>query len=251
MLPKNVWIWWEQGWDKAPYITQYTVKSFQMLNPDYRIHQVSKDNINLYLKDVDWIFECEGAAFRADIVRLLLLQKHGGVYTDAATFCCVNIDAFVKEINFNDFWGFDLKSFNPKSDSRTLCSWFYISMPDTYIINTFTNKFITSAKKNPIKHVYYEHHRILSSLIKTNPYFTNWYNNLTKISGFQNRISMDSIITQKNNKPKWFHPNNIMQKIENDEFKIIKLRHKACPPKNKLLEKNTIFSKLLERYVHH
>ena len=152
MVPKLIWLWWEQGWSKAPYICSYTVESFTKMNPDYKIHLLDRDNINNFIDtEYNWLFNCQGAAFRADIIRLLLLQKYGGVYADAATFCCTNISSFIDEIEFNQFWGFDIKSFNKKEDKRSLASWFYISIPNTYIINKFTDTFLENAKKKSNK----------------------------------------------------------------------------------------------------
>ena len=211
MIPKIIWLWWEQGWNNAPFICSYTVKSFTLLNPEFKINLVSRDNINDFIDtEYNWLFNCKGAAFRADIIRLLLLQKYGGVYADAATFCCINILTFINEINFDKFWGFDIKSFNKQNDKRTLGSWFYISLPNTYIINTFTNAFLKNAKENPIKHQYYLHHHTLTDLIENDTKFKEWYNKLTKISMFQNRIHAKFLSypsTTVLQEKKWFHPN--------------------------------------------
>lgn len=32
-LPKHIWLWWEQGWEQAPFICSITKKTFQKLNP--------------------------------------------------------------------------------------------------------------------------------------------------------------------------------------------------------------------------
>ena len=46
------------------------------MNPQFKINLVERDNINDFIDTkYNWLFNCEGAAFRADIIRLLLLQK--------------------------------------------------------------------------------------------------------------------------------------------------------------------------------
>jgi hypothetical protein len=255
MIPKIVWLWWEQGWDNAPFISSYTVKSFTLLNPDFKINLVSRDNINDFIDaEYNWLFNCRGAAFRADIIRLLLLQKYGGVYADAATFCCINILNFINEIKFDNFWGFDIKSFTKdKNDRRTLASWFYISMPNTYIINNFTNVFLKNAKKNPIKHPYFLHHYTLTDLIENDTKFKEWYNKLTKISAFQNRIHTHllsqphtTVVKQKD----WFHPTDIVSSIKNKKFKILKLRHRGVGDEKQLLEQGTFFRLIIDTYLN-
>jgi hypothetical protein len=256
MIPKIIWLWWEQGWNNAPFICSYTLNSFKQMNPQFKINLVGRDNINDFIDTkYNWLFNCEGAAFRADIIRLLLLQKYGGVYADAATFCCINILTFIDEINFNQFWGFDIKSFNKKrNDKRTLCSWFYISMPNTYIINNFTNAFLQNAKTNPIKHDYYLHHHTLTDLIENDKQFQLWYNNLTKISGFKNRIHANFLSypsTTILKETEWFHPNDIEFLVKNKKFKILKLRHKNIAGKNQLLKDGTFFRLIIDTYLPH
>lgn len=253
MVPKLIWLWWEQGWSKAPYICSYTVESFTKMNPDYKIHLLDRDNINNFIDtEYNWLFNCQGAAFRADIIRLLLLQKYGGVYADAATFCCTNISSFIDEIEFNQFWGFDIKSFNKKEDKRSLASWFYISIPNTYIINKFTDTFLENAKKNPINHEYYLHHYTLTDLINNDVEFKSWYHKLIKISAFQNRIHatfLSSPCTTVIKMEEWFHPIEIKSLIKCNAFKILKLTHKNIGNKTELLTNGSYFSLLIHSYL--
>lgn len=254
-IPKQIWLWWEQGWEKAPFICSYTIKSFEKLNPEFQINLVCKKNLSNYLEDYEWVFECEGPAFRADIIRLLLLKKYGGVYSDAVTFCCVNLNDFLQEISFDRFWAFDIKSFNElRNDKRTVASWFYISTENNYLINTFTNVFIEKAKQNPKIHHYFLHHHTLTELIESDREFEKWYENLTKISAFQNRIQtkyLDAMIDKIQIKePEWFHPRNIKASIDNDQFKIIKLRHRNIASQNQLLKANTVFHHLCFSFMN-
>lgn len=254
-LPKHIWLWWEQGWEQAPFICSITKKTFQKLNPEFNINLVSKINLGDYLENYEWIFQCEGPAFRADIIRLLLLQKYGGVYADAATFCCVKLIDFIKEISFDQFWAFDIKTFNKlPNDRRTVASWFYMATENNYIVNTFTNVFVDKAKRNPKRHHYFLHHHTLTELIENDSQFKIWYEKLTKISAFQNRIQtkyLDCMIdTLQIEHPDFFHPTNIKSCIDRQQFKIIKLRHKQIASKNKLMESNTVFYHLYSTIFH-
>lgn len=131
--------------------------------------------------------------------------------------------------------GIDIKAFNTKQDERTLGSWFYISEPNTYIINTFTNTFLEKAKQSPIKHIYFLHHKTLSDLITNDTQFKHWYNNLKKINIFMNRISAKYLACEST---------TIL-----NEFKIIKLRHKGIATKDELLKENTIFRLIIDKYL--
>jgi mannosyltransferase OCH1-like enzyme len=252
---KIVWLWWEQGWDNAPKICLHTCKSFEKMNPTWRIQLVSKNNLfNFIDEEYSWIYQCSGAAFRADIVRLLLLQKYGGAYSDAAALCLCSLDDLINDINFDKFWGFDIKSFNKKPDVRTLCSWFYLSTKNNYIINKFTDTFIDSAKRQKTSHIYFLHHEVLTKLIESDPIFTNWYNKLEKRSGFQNRIPANWLhLNPKNIKvndsEKWNLPYDLEDKIKNNFFTVIKLRHRGVNYNNLYIEGslfNILYSKILK-----
>ena len=206
---------------------------------------MSKYNIFDYIEnDYEWIYKCEGPAFRTDIIRLLLLQKYGGVYLDAACLCCINIDKFIEKINFDRFFAFDIKNYIEKYDGRTLASWFYISTPNNDIINAFTTNFIQAAKYNPVYHPYLLHHYTISDVINKQTNIQKWYHSLYKISAFQNRIDAKILhlnIKTKLHYPEWSHPLHVEDKIKTNSFYIIKLRHKNIKAEHELLKYDTIF----------
>lgn len=252
MVPKQIWLWWEQGWDNAPYICKITCLSYTYFNPTYNVNLVSKKNLHEFITgDINWIFKCEGPAFRADIVRLLLLRKYGGIYSDAATFCCVKLDDFINKIKFDRLWGFNIKEFNVIHDVRTLSSWFYISTKDNYIINKFTDFFVDKAKKNPINHIYLLHHECLTYLITKDEIFKKWYKDMYFISGFSQVIPAHALhlpLEFKYDKKYgiWSH----LYKHDtntNEDLYILKLRHKGIENEELLNKPNTKFSFLINR----
>lgn len=253
-VPKQIWLWWEQGWENAPRITRLTIESYKHFNPDYSINLVSRQNLNNYIdKEYNWLFNCEGPAFRADIIRLLLLQKYGGIYSDAATFCCVSLDKFIEDIRFDRFWSFNVAEFSKQqNEERSLSSWFYISQPNCDIINIFTKSFIENAKKNPRNHPYYLHHITLKKLIHSDPIFSDWYDNMTKISVFHNRLDariLGNNVTSILNQPEWFHVRNVKKEIDDKSFFIIKLRHKELPLLEQLTKQNSVLSYLVSKML--
>lgn len=253
LINKYIWLWWEQGWKNAPIICKATISTFEYYNKDYKIMLVSKNNFNDYIdKEYNWIFNCQGPAFRADIVRTLLLQKYGGVYSDATCFCCINLDNFLNEVGFKDFFTFDIKTYEKGNPSgRTTCSWFLVANPDNYIINNIKNNFLDVAKKNPINHPYFLWHFTLTKLVNNDNNFILWYKNLYKINTFYNRIDSRILhldISTKLNFEKWFHPLEIKKEIDNKTFKIIKLRNNV-DYKN-LYNNNSIYSNLLNNYIY-
>lgn len=258
-IPRYIWLWWEQGWREAPEITKYTILSFKKHNPKWKIKLVSKENIFDFIDSkYKWLFNCEGAATRSDIIRIILLKKYGGVYSDAATVCCIDLDEFINKNNITEFWTPVLNHFH-KTDSY-ISSWFIISTPNNYIVNTFSKKYLKYIKQNPKHHPYFSFHYNFNELIDNNLKFKEFYKNMRKISGFKNRIDTeilhlkmdDDIINDwliSHSFSPSFHPYDIKKKIDNNNFSIIKLRHKNIN-KNYLKNKNSVMNYIIKTYIN-
>ena len=106
-LPKIIWWSWLQGENEAPELAKVCLESLRRNFPDYKIVIVTNDNLDNYVKlpqtildkfNAGWI---KGAHF-ADIIRLNLLAKYGGVWIDATVFCTDN--SLMKIIEKNDMF---------------------------------------------------------------------------------------------------------------------------------------------------
>jgi hypothetical protein len=90
MLNKTIWLLWLQGWDSAPWIIKQVAEAWEINNPEWRIVYISKDNLKEYVSDVDYIYDDRKQIrpqHMADIIRLSLLNHHGGVWADATMLC--------------------------------------------------------------------------------------------------------------------------------------------------------------------
>ncbi|GET13136.1 capsular polysaccharide synthesis protein [Ligilactobacillus agilis] len=106
-FPKIIWWSWLQGENEAPELAKVCLESLRKNFPDYKIVIVTNDNLDNYVKlpqtildkfNAGWI---KGAHF-ADIIRLNLLAKYGGVWIDATVFCTDN--SLMKIIEKNDMF---------------------------------------------------------------------------------------------------------------------------------------------------
>ena len=93
-IPKNIYMFWDKGWDKAPYICQECLLSWKYYNPNWKIITLDKKNIYNYLSKelLDDIWEKKLVQHQADIIRVNLLKKYGGVWTDSTIFCNKSLD---------------------------------------------------------------------------------------------------------------------------------------------------------------
>lgn len=95
---KTIWLLWFQGWDDAPWIVQQAKQSWEIHNPEWNIVLLDANNIKEYLEDADYIMDPKKGvhfATRADIIRLALLYKYGGVWADANVFCMKPLEYWI------------------------------------------------------------------------------------------------------------------------------------------------------------
>lgn len=106
-FPKIIWWSWLQGENEAPELAKVCLESLRRNFPEYKIVVITNDNLGDYIElpqkildkfNAGWI---KGAQF-ADIIRLNLLAKYGGVWMDATVFCTGN--RFIKVIETSDMF---------------------------------------------------------------------------------------------------------------------------------------------------
>jgi len=135
-INKTIWILWLQGWENAPWLPQQVVQSWRVQNPGWNVVLVSESNLNDYVNDIDYMYkDTISPQAKSDIVRLALLNKHGGVWADATLLCLQPLDSWIEEsIQSSNFWmyhgtggGMDIME-GP-------ASWFIVSKQGSYIIH--------------------------------------------------------------------------------------------------------------------
>jgi len=86
---KNIiWTCWWQGEEKAPLLVKKCIASMHQYANGYEVVIINKDNVQRYVEIPDFIIEKHTRgiiphAHFVDIIRLLLLQKYGGVWIDS------------------------------------------------------------------------------------------------------------------------------------------------------------------------
>ncbi|WP_110673688.1 capsular polysaccharide synthesis protein [Salinicola sp. RZ23] len=109
---KIIWMYWHAPLEQAPEVVQLSVRSWQVMNPDYDVRLLSDDTMEAHLGfDFMAAFElCRvrlKVATKVDVLRLYLLSRFGGVWADATLFCLKPLKtwmpALVDEFGFYTF----------------------------------------------------------------------------------------------------------------------------------------------------
>ena len=179
-VTKNIFIYWEQKFINAPEVVKKCVLSWKLKNPTWKIIELDKDNLKEYInieENIDIKNKKIYKAAYSDIIRIYLLEKYGGCWCDATTFCNKPLDSWLHDNISNGFF-----AFNKPAKDRLLSNCFLYSEKNNYIIKKWKEK-ITSYWNNhkKINH-YFRHHYIFGYLYNNNKKFKNIWDLTPKIS---------------------------------------------------------------------
>ena len=180
MVVKNLFIYWAQNFKNAPYIVKECLESWKLKNPDWNIIELNDENLKNYINIEIYIPNIKkkyiSKAHYADIIRIFLLDKYGGCWCDATTFCNKSLDNWLDKNILTGFFGFELKS------DRMLSSWFLYSEENNYIIQKWKEKTILYWKNHNKMHHYFWFHYLFGDLYNSENKFKELWDSTPKIS---------------------------------------------------------------------
>lgn len=156
---KNIFILWFQGFENAPDIVKKCLESWIYYNLDWNIIQLDDSNLHEYIEIDEFRNNEIGLWHLSDIVRLLLLEKHGGVWVDATTFCNCSLNVWIEPNITNGFF-----AFSRPSNDFLFSSWFVYSEPNNYILQKIKESMTTYFRINKKSDVYLILHHLINEL---------------------------------------------------------------------------------------
>jgi hypothetical protein len=151
-LNRVVWMLWLQGFEQAPEIVRFCLHSWKTRNPGWKVVTLDNESLSEYI-DSDSLSVLRGLDInhtkRANLIRLYLISRHGGVWADATGFCVRPLDDWLPEYMGSGFFAFR----NPGPD-RILSNWFLASVKDNLLASTFYELHTDFFRKNsfPLQH---------------------------------------------------------------------------------------------------
>ena len=177
---KNIFICWFQGFDNAPEIVKNCLKSWYHYNPDWNIIQIDDNSLKKYINlsnHIDISKKNISMAHLSDIIRVLLLNKHGGVWVDATTFCNKPLNNWLPQNIKEGFF-----AFNKPGPDRMISNWFLYANKQNHIINKWKNATLNYYKKHDKANTYFIHHYLFERLYNNNEQFKKIWNSVPKLS---------------------------------------------------------------------
>lgn len=180
---KIVWIYWHDGWENAPEIALKCLESWKVKNPDWEIKELCKSNLPDY---IDLNAELPGIESKkitltslSDIIRILLLDKFGGIWVDSTVLCRMPLNEWSVVFSKEDFFAFS----KPAND-RLVSSWFLTAKKDSYIVKKWKEKTIEFWKNRRSVEEYFWFHYLFNELYTSDIEFKNSWDSTPKIAAF-------------------------------------------------------------------
>ena len=238
---KKIFIYWGQSFCNAPTIVTNCVLSWKIRNPNWEIIELDDDNLNNYI-NLEEIIDIKNKKITktaySDIVRIFLLDKFGGCWCDATTFCNQPLDDWLPKHIQHGFFAFD----KPGKD-RLLSSWFLYSEINNYIISKWKEATINYWNNNDEMHTYFWFHYLFGDLYNNN-------NEIKKSWDLVSKISADYPHFLQNNNLLSIPSDNIISHI-NEKKLIYKLTYKIDMSKyNDKCILYYLFNTLKLRFIH-
>ena len=148
-IPKKIWTFWDN--EDIPDIVLKCIGTWKKHNPNYEIIVVNNSNLLKYLPEVDFSkikHINESPQKYSDMVRLYLLAKYGGIWSDATVICQKPYDSWITDMQKNnnyEFVGFYIDGFTLpqfKESSPVIENWFFACKKGSVMVNDWLKEFL-------------------------------------------------------------------------------------------------------------
>jgi len=179
---KNIFIYWAQGFGFAPEVVQKCLLSWKIRNPTWTIYELDDLNISNFININESIPDMNKKTISktgySDIVRIHLLEKYGGCWCDATTFCNIPLDEWLPNKIVSGFFAFQRRDMGPNIKTS---SWFIYSDLSNHIITSWKKHTISFWGTNNESIQYFWFHHLFADLYRTNTQFQEMWDSTQKM----------------------------------------------------------------------
>lgn len=200
-IPRKLWIYWDSGEENAPELVRHCIASWRRHNPGWDIRVLSAETA---AQAVDLAFNPSEVPIQsyADLLRLRLLKRHGGVWADATTFCLAPLDNWLPITAQRGFFAFTWTKtdawFTWPGMRRSMTNWFLASEPNGCFISLWEKACFAYWEGRTKPHNYYWPHVMIDYLYLTNRSFRRAFDDIPRISSYGPHLVHDAVTHNMN-----------------------------------------------------
>lgn len=132
-LPKNIYFFWNDGFDNLPPLVELCIKLWGKLNPDFQIIKLDNQDLNNALQELKLQYLDIPIQHLSDILRVYILSCKGGVWADATVLPVLPLNEWLPEAFEEDFFAFRCHH----APYCLISNWFLVSSPEHLITKTW------------------------------------------------------------------------------------------------------------------
>ncbi|MDD9801225.1 MAG: glycosyltransferase [Deltaproteobacteria bacterium] len=144
-MPRQVWMFWEQGVEAAPEIVRECIAAWPRMNPGWEVRVLDGAAARRAAPRFAKLAKrcpLSTPTVRSDLLRLELLARYGGVWADATTLPRRPLDEWLHDwLRPSGFFCFHHSKERIKQTGRLFSSWFLASVPKNPLTVAFFNDF--------------------------------------------------------------------------------------------------------------
>ncbi len=249
-VPKRIYGLWMQGEENAPELVKCNWQRWKRLNPEYELIILDKESSLTYLTDFPFDVSTLPMQAYSDILRLTLLMRYGGIWTDATVFPVKPLSQWLPEAMGENSFFAQAYSEDFLKPQRPIGPWFLAATVDSLIMKKWYDltcaywfmprslipenaghvvpKDPSAAMRlddlAPTPHYpYYWPHHLFAHLLKTNPDFADMWaeQEKTRLTTFETvhavQFLFDRISTRKFKK--WRYANGFISRRRKKQIK--------------------------------
>ena len=221
-MNKTIFILWFQGFENAPEVVKTCLKSWKRYNNDWKIIELDENNLKKYIDLDNIINDIKNKEItlthKADIIRIYLLKKYGGLWVDSTLYCNRPLNEWLNNYISSGFFAFD----KPRGD-RLQSSWFIYSEKDNYLITEWLNKIIKYFEKNNKVSSYFMFQYFFNDLYYNDKKFKKIWDKTKKISAIGPHFLVVKGLHRKKNQ-------EVIDHIQMKKSPVYKLTYKLKNP---------------------
>jgi hypothetical protein len=137
-VPKRIFFYWDNGINDAPSLVVNCFDSWKNKNPDWELVFLDDKNLGNWLTDESLLSGVEmPIQKRSNLIRLELLNRYGGVWTDATVFCLRPLDDWLPNLGP---LGFLCRNLEPRFD-RFFSTYFLAAAPESLFLELWLQRY--------------------------------------------------------------------------------------------------------------
>lgn len=137
----NVFIYWVGNDYKVIKFLRSLIFKHSNSGNDYKVHFLNHDNLNDYIDEIPEVFWKLSPTHQSDFLRVILLNKWGGIWLDSDTIVMDNLSSLFDILKEN-------KGFLVLQPDGKLCNGVIGSIPNTTLLNIWSKKIINKLSTN-------------------------------------------------------------------------------------------------------